>query len=121
MGLGSYTQLCHRACRAVLFTLHAAWAGWATRLAGPLQARTGSTCGGQPEHRPPPGLARPPQRGLRHHSASSSGPGIAKTPHAAGVLHAGAQAAHRQTARQPPGPQRPARGGPDHHQAHRSC
>ena len=32
--------LIFRACRATLFTPHAAWAGWATRLAGPLLGRS---------------------------------------------------------------------------------
>jgi len=61
--------LFYRACRAALFTLHAAWAGWATRLAGPLLGRS------KPAPAAPAGgsrntdhalVWRAHQRGLRH-------------------------------------------------------
>ena len=40
MGRRHCDPLLYRACRAALFTLHAAWAGWATRLVGPLLGRS---------------------------------------------------------------------------------
>lgn len=56
-------SLIFRACSATLFTPHAAWAGWATRLAGPL---LGSS---KPAPRSVPHLVwRAHQRGLRHKS-----------------------------------------------------